>query len=98
MNQYMIEFEITNDLDNNFFELIPEQRAKINALMSKGIVISYSLDTERHKLWCVMTAQSEQKVMEIINSFPLIQYMTPTITLLMFHNSVFLSIPKFSMN
>jgi muconolactone delta-isomerase len=98
MNQYMVEFEITDDLDNNFFELIPEQRTKINALMSKGIVISYSLDAERNKLWCVMNAQSEEKVREVISDFPLISYMTPTITLLMFHNSVFLSIPKFSVN
>jgi predicted DNA-binding protein (UPF0251 family) len=98
MNQYMIEFVIVENPDSLFFDLIPEQRAKINQLMSEGKIISYSLNEFRTKLWCIVNAKSEFDVFDMISSFPLINYMTPSISQLMFHNSVFLSIPKFSVN
>lgn len=98
MNQYMIEFNIVDNNSEAFFELIPAQREKINKLMSDGKMLSYTLNADRTKLWCVINASSEFEALELISEFPLINYMTPNISLLMFHNSVFLSIPKFSKN
>jgi muconolactone delta-isomerase len=45
-----------------------------------------------------MTAHNEIEIMERIADFPLIDYMTPQIFPLMFHNSVFLAVPAFSKN
>lgn len=98
MAQFMVEFTIPSDPGEAFFELIPEQRTCINRLMEAGKILSYSLDAYRTRLWCITNAESEFEVMELIAEFPLIDFMTPTITPLMFHNSVFLSIPKFSVN
>lgn len=94
----MIEFAIAENPDEMFFQLIPEQRAKIDKLMSEGKILSYTLDATRTKLWCIVNAENEFEAMDMIADFPLIAYMVPTILPLLFHNSVFLSIPKFSVN
>jgi muconolactone delta-isomerase len=98
MAQFMIEFNIVEHPDEMFFQLIPAQRAKIDKLMSEGKILSYTLDATRTKLWCIVNAENEFEAMDLITDFPLIHYMVPTILPLMFHNSVFLSIPKFSVN
>lgn len=48
----MIEFSIMKNPDERFFQLIPEQRAKIDKLMSEGKILSYTLDATRTKLQC----------------------------------------------
>jgi muconolactone delta-isomerase len=96
--QFLIEFDILEDPDANFFELIPQQREVINKMMSEGKILSYTLSQDRLKLWCIMTAHNEIEIMERIADFPLIDYMTPQIFPLMFHNSVFLAVPAFSKN
>jgi hypothetical protein len=66
--------------------------------MEKGFLLSYSLSADRQKLWCIVKAESETDVMESVAEFPLIKYMTPIITELMFHNMVAARIPLFSLN
>jgi len=98
MNQFMVEIKIVGEPDVEFFRLIPEQRATINELMEQDKIVSYSLDATRTMLWCIVNAESEDSVYEMISHFPLIEYMVPHVFLLMFHNSIILSIPKFSVN
>ena len=97
MSQFMIEFDIA-EMDDYFMRRIPEQRLKINELMEQGRILSYSLSIDRSKLWCIMKAESELEIYEAIADFPLIKYMTPDITELMFHNMVAARIPLFSLN
>lgn len=77
---------------------IPAQRLKVNEMMENGKILSYSLSADRQKLWCILKAESELEAMEAISEFPLIGYMYPTITELMFHNMVAARIPLFSLN
>lgn len=98
MSQYMIEFELPANMDTEFIQRIPAQRLKINELMESGKILSYSLSADRQKLWCILKAESEVEAMETIAEFPLIEYMDPTVTELMFHNMVAARIPLFSLN
>ncbi len=98
MSQYMVEFDLPPVMDEGFANRIPAQRLKVEELMEKGFLLSYSLSVDRQKLWCIFKADSELEVMESISEFPLIKYMTPMITELMFHNMVAARIPLFSLN
>lgn len=94
----MVEFALPHEMSAEFMMKIPAQRQKVNDLMEDGRILSYSLSMDRQKLWCVVKAQTEYDVMETIADFPLIDYMTPTISELMFNNVVALRMPLFSLN
>lgn len=94
----MIEFELPSVMNEEFMQKIPAQRLKVNEMMENGKILSYSLSADRQKLWCILKAESELEAMEAISEFPLIGYMDPTITELMFHNMVAARIPLFSLN
>ena len=83
----MIEFELPEELTEEFLELIPDQRILTDQLMAQGIIRSYSLSMDRSVLWVVMEATSEFEVMEIIAGMPLCDYMQPYVSELLFHNS-----------
>ena len=73
-------------------------RKKINELMEQGRLMSYALSDDYSRLWCVVRAESEFEVMSLVSEFPLIDYMDPKITKLMFNNVVALRLPMFSLN
>jgi muconolactone delta-isomerase len=98
MSQFMVEFALPAEMDEEFMNKIPAQRSKVNELMESGKMLSYSLSADRQKLWCILKVDSELEVMELIADFPLIKYMEPTINELMFHNMVAARIPLFSLN
>jgi muconolactone delta-isomerase len=99
MSQFMVEFILPDEMTEEFVAKIPRQRLKINELMEKGKITAYSLSADRTKLWCVLKADTEFDVMEIISEFPLIDFMRPTITELMFNNTATaVKLPMFSLN
>jgi hypothetical protein len=98
MKQFMIYIELPEAYSEEFISLIPKQRAKINSLMRKGIIVSHTLSLDRTQLWVVMDAASETNVIEVLAEFPLIRFMKPEIHELMFHNSIYLNVPKVSLN
>jgi len=98
LRQYMVEFKLPEVLTEDFINLIPEQRAKINALMDAGVIMCYTLNIERTKLWTVIVANSETSVMDTLAQFPLIVYMRPEISELTFHHQSSLVMPSISLN
>ncbi len=98
MTQYMVEFELPEVINDEFISMIPQQRATINNLMNRGIITTYTLAQNRGKLWVTMVATDKKHVKDIIHTFPLIDYMIPEITELMFHESVSYRFPSFSLN
>ena len=98
MNTYMINIALPAVIDEKFVSLIPKQRAHINKLMDKDIVLQYSLAIDRARLWVVLKAKSEIKAMDILSEFPMINYMKPEIIELAFHNSIANDLPKLIMN
>jgi len=98
MKQFMIYTRLPENLSEEFISLIPKHRAIVNALMRKGIIISYSLSADRSQLWIIMDAKSEINVIEVLSEFPLIRFMKPEINELMFHNSIYVNVPNLSLN
>lgn len=98
MNQYMVTFELPIPFTTDFIELIPEQRDVINTLLAEQKIQSYSLSMNRDKLWCMVNASSKYEVINIVNTFPLIDYMPYEVAELMFHNVATIQIPAFSLN
>ena len=98
MSQFMVEFELPNPFPEQLIIKIPSQRLVVNQLLEDGKIQSYALSIERDRLWCVVNAEDELDVMRIIGEFPLINYIRPTITELMFNNAVVMRVPSFSLN
>ena len=98
LRQYMVEFTLPETLTEEFISLIPEQRAMVNALMDAGVILCYTLNLERTKLWSVIVAKSEMAVMDVLAKFPLIGFMKPAISELTFHHQSSLVMPSISLN
>jgi muconolactone delta-isomerase len=98
MAQFNIEIQIPTNPDEEFFELIPLQRAHIDKLLEQGIVLSYSLSLDRSRLWVTMNAPTELEAAEILSAFPMFKYFEPTIYPLMFHITSLMSQLKVSLN
>ncbi len=98
MDQYLIDIDYPDAPDDEFISLISSQRTMINAYMHEGIVTSYSLSSDRTKLWVTIVASSEREVGEILSTFPLIGYMVYSIHKLAFHNTAQFSMPPISLN
>ena len=96
-NAYMVEFDLPEEFSEDFMALVPKQRYIINQMLVEGVVQNYSLSTDHSKLWTVMVSETEFELMEQIARFPLIDYMTPRISQLMFHNSA-MEVMQFSLN
>ena len=98
MKQYMIEIELPQTLTEEFVRLIPQQRAKINELMGRVEIFTYSLSADRSRLWVIAKANSEKAVMDLLAKFPLIDHMRPEITELAFYMSEPVGMPKLIFN
>lgn len=94
----MVEIDLPSVMTDEFARRVPAQRQMVNDLMERGKLMSYALTSDRTRLWCVFKAESEIEVMSLMSEFPLIDYMSPTISELMFNNVVALRLPLFSLN
>lgn len=93
----MVDFELPEDLTEEFIRLIPSQRNFVNNLLAEGKIRSYSLSLDRSRLWVIFAAETEFEVLETIAQFPLSAYMTPHVQELAFHNAQDMVL-QFSMN
>ncbi len=98
MKQFMVYVKLPDHKTEEFLSRIPEQRSTINSLMRNGIILSYMLSLDRTQLWIVMNAESEINVIEVLAEFPLIRFMKPEIHKIMFHNSIYVNVPRVSLN
>lgn len=98
MNQYLVDFDLPLELNDEFIQLIPDQRRQIDELMANGIVLSYALAVDRSKVWATVNAESAEEVQEILNSMPLIHFMEPVIYELEFYNATGNGLPAISLN
>ncbi|MGD0037665.1 MAG: hypothetical protein ABSC53_10280 [Bacteroidota bacterium] len=62
MNEYMIIIRFITTFNEEFVDLLPNQRVQINRLMEKGIITSYSLSADRGTLWVTLLATSLEAV------------------------------------
>ena len=98
MQQYMVDVKLPDELTEEMVLLIPAQRRKVNDYLGKGIIVSYTLALDRSKLWIVIAAKSEKDVKNIINSFPLKNFMHYKLHELAFSDQVSNVISTLSLN
>ena len=94
----MADIRLPDTVTDEFAALIPFQRARVNILMFEGKIISYSLAMDRSRLWVIVNAASIDDARSIIASFPIFHFVQVQVQELMFHNSVHLLHPQFSVN
>lgn len=98
MNTYMVIIQLPKHLNEEFLARVPEQRLCINELMNEGKVLQYALAIDRSSLWLTISAFTKAEAMEIVATFPLIDYMKPQFVELAFYNSISTELPKLIMN
>lgn len=96
--EFMVDIDLPFPFDNEFVSLIPKQRDVINKLMSERVITSYAVSVEDGKLWTTVLAESEEKVIDILLEFPIIDLIEYKISKLAFHNSIGFTVPQFSLN
>lgn len=94
----MVDFTLPKVLSEDFLQLIPHQRAKVNKLFRDGKLINYALSLDNKKIWATICANSELDVLQLISQLPLTRFMRYSISLLTFYSSVNSDAPVFSMN
>ena len=98
MIQYMADIDLPDHYSAEFVSLIPEQRATINKLLKKGVILNYSLAMDRSKLWVILEAKDEVEARNIIGSFPIFNHIQVKIFDLMFNQVTANIMPQLWLN
>jgi len=96
--QFMVEMFLPESLDMDFMRMIPAHRAYINELISKGTILSYSISADRSKGWIIFLADMAEEVLDIVQQFPIHQYITIEIHELFIHDGEAYRFPKLHYN
>ncbi len=95
---FLVHILLPEFFSEKFNNLIQNQKLLINELLEKRVVLSYSLDMERENIWVYLEAISEQDVMDILSTFPIIKEVKVNIHELAFYNSAPVSLPDLILN
>ena len=95
---FLVHILLPEFFSEKFNNLIQNQKLLINELLEKRVVLSYSLDMERENIWVYLEAISEQDVMDILSTFPIIKEVKVNIHELAFFNSAPISLPDLILN
>lgn len=86
--QYFFELKLPATKSQAFMNLIPDQRAYINDMLSDGSILNYSVTEDLMLVYCVIDAADDEEALEIIANMPLSAFMKVDMRPLMFYNSV----------
>ncbi len=98
MKTFMVEVQLPIDPPQEFFTLIPSQRAMVVELLMKRKFLSYTLAADRSKVWIVMVAETELDARELLENQPMDKYFRYIFTELMFHDMAGTMFPAVSLN
>ncbi len=98
MKTFMVEVRLPFDPPQEFFTLIPSQRAMVVDLLMKRKFLSYTLAADRSKVWIVMVAESQIDARALLEQQPMDQYFSYIFTELMFHDMAGTMFPAVSLN
>ncbi len=76
MKYFQVSVYLTDNLDERFWELIPQHREMISEHMLDEKIITYSINIERSKGWLTVSADSVKEVRALLHGLPIIDYMT----------------------
>jgi len=95
--QFMVNGTLPEELNAEFIDLIPYQRAVIDRYMEDGKLLNYASSLEDAKVWAIFNASSEMEVLELLADFPLTPFMGIEIYMLTSFSTSEL-VPQFSLN
>lgn len=99
MNEtFLVHIQLPEIFSPRFVALIPKHRLLINDLLEKRVILSYSLDMERHNVWAFISGKDEQEVMDVLSTFPIIKEVKVKIHELAFYDSAPIGLPELIMN
>lgn len=98
MKTFMVEVGLPYSPPQEFFALIPAQRAMVIDLLMKRKFLSYTLAADRSKVWIVLVAETEQDARMLLEKQPMDRYFSYTFTELMFHDMAGAMFPTVSLN
>lgn len=95
---FLVHIRLPEIFSTRFMAMIPKHRALVNELLEKRVMLSYSLDMERQNVWAFFEAKSEEEVMDILSTFPIIKDVKVKIHELAFYDSAPVGLPDLIMN
>ncbi len=96
--QFMADFTLPEVITEEFMNLIPTQRQRVNQLFRQRKLVSYALSLENGKMWAVFKGTCEFDVLELIRELPMAGFMSVQINILTFHDMTEPVSPTFSLN
>ncbi len=96
----MVEIKYPKYKSSHFQSVLPKQQQQIGELMGNGTIDVFTLNTERTKVWLVMTAENRSELDETINKFVTRRFMTRirVETLMVYDSNAFHQLPPLVMN
>ncbi len=95
---FLVHIRLPEVFTTTLWSLIPKQRERINKLLEERVVLNYSLDMERKNVWAFIEGNSENEVMDVLATFPIIKYVKLDIHELAFYDSAPIGLPELIMN
>ena len=73
----MVELSLPDDWPRALAEAIPEQRRIVNELLARGTIQSYSVSSDRTRVWMVFVVDGEPGAVEaLLADFPILAFAT----------------------
>jgi len=98
MKTFMVEVQLPFEPTQEFFSLIPSQRAMVIDLLMKRKFLSYTLAADRSKVWIVMVAPTQLDAQSLLEQQPMNKFFSYSFTELMFHDMAGAMFPSVSLN
>ncbi len=98
LDTFQVQLKLPDFFSKHFFALIPKQRAVVNSLIEKRVILSYALDMDRSRLWITMQAKNQNEIMDILATFPIIKDVKVEIFELAFYDTTPVGLPELIMN
>lgn len=95
---FLVHITLPEFFTPRFVALLPDHRAKINELLEKRIILSYSLDMERRNVWVFFQSKNEKEILDLVCEFPILKEVTFDIKELAFYDTAPLGLPELIMN
>ncbi len=95
--RYMVEFKLPEYFTDEMINTIPAQRLVVEKYFYSGKLLTYTLASDRSKLWSVFVCQSEAELINLVEKLPMTKFVDYSYTETLFHESV-TQFPSFSLN
>jgi hypothetical protein len=95
---YMIHMVLPEVFTPRFYDILSGQKDRINDLLEKRVLLSYSLDMDRKNIWAFIEAKSKKELREILSKIPIVEHVKIRVHELAFHNEAPVNLPDLIMN